>query len=133
MARCYAVPILASLIAAQLSIVLFAPAVLILQLPTVFCLTPGNAVVYAPHMVALGLLGRLEPGSWRSFGLITAGIFGLLFYSLYCDPLWTMVNGISWSVVFVVVTFGPLLMKNIMLRCAVLSFSVVRFIASCVD
>src|SRR5215472_12217529 len=39
MARCFDVPILASLIAAQSSIVLFAPAVLILQLPTVFCLT----------------------------------------------------------------------------------------------
>ena len=36
MARCFDVPILASSIAAQSSIVLFAPAVLILQLPTVF-------------------------------------------------------------------------------------------------
>src|SRR5258708_1449276 len=130
MARCFDVPVLASLIAAQSSIVLFAPAVLILQLPTVFCLTPGNAVVYAPHMVALGLLGRLEPGSWRSFGLITAGIFGLLFYSLYCDPLWTMVNGISWSVAFAVVTFGPLRMKTILVRCAALGFSVALLVAS---
>jgi hypothetical protein len=130
MARCFDVPIFASLVAAQSSIVLFAPAVLILQLPTVFCLTPGNAVVYAPHMVALGLLGRLEPGSWRSFGLITAGIFGLLFYSLYCDPLWTMVNGISWSVAFAVVTFGPLRMKTILVRCAALGSSVALLIAS---
>jgi hypothetical protein len=130
MARCFDVPILASLIAAQSSIVLFAPAVLILQLPTVFCLTPGNAVVYAPHMVALGLLGRLEPGSWRSFGLITAGIFGLLFYSLYCDPLWTMVNGISWSAAFAVVTFGPLRMKTVLVRCAALGFSVALLVAS---
>jgi hypothetical protein len=130
MARCFDVPILASLIAAQSSIVLFAPAVLILQLPTVFCLTPGNAVVYAPHMVALGLLGRLEPGSWRSVGLITAGIFGLLFYSLYCDPLWTMVNGISLSVAFAVVTFGPLHMKTILVRCAALGLSVALLVAS---
>jgi hypothetical protein len=130
MARCFDVPILASLIAAQFSIVLFAPAVLILQLPTVFCLTPGNAVGYAPHMIALGLLGRLEPGSWRSFGLITAGIFGLLFYSLYCDPLWTMVNGISWSVAFAVVTFGPLRMKTILVRCAALGLSVALLVAS---
>jgi hypothetical protein len=130
MARCFDVPILASLIAAQSSIVLFAPAVLILQLPTVFCLTPGNAVVYAPHMAALGLLGRLEPGSWRSFGLITTGIFGLLFYSLYCDPLWTMVNGISWSVAFAVVTFGPLRMKTILVRCAALGLSLALLVAS---
>jgi hypothetical protein len=130
MARCLEVPILASLVAAQSSIMLFAPAVLILHLPTVFCLTPGNAVVYAPHMVALGLLGRLEPGSWRSFGLITAGILGLLFYSLYCDPLWTMVNGISWSVAFVVVTFGPLRMKTILVRCAVLGLSIALLVAS---
>jgi hypothetical protein len=130
MARCFDVPILASLIAAQSSIALFAPAVLILQLPTVFCLTPGNAVVYAPHMLALGLLGRLDPGSWRSFGLITAGIFGLLLYSLYCDPLWTMVNGISWSVAFAVVTFGPLRMKTILVRCAALGLSVALLVAS---
>jgi hypothetical protein len=130
MARCFDVTILASLVAAQSSIVLFAPAVLILQLPTVFCLTPGNAVVYAPHMVALGLLGRLEPGSWRSFGLITAGIFGLLFYSLCCDPLWTMVSGISWSVAFVVVTFGPLRMKTILVRCATLGLSIALLVAS---
>jgi hypothetical protein len=130
MARCFDVPTLTSLIAAQSSIVLFAPAVLILQLPTVFCLMPGNAVVYAPHMVALGLLGRLEPGSSRSFGLITAGIFGLLFYSLYCDPLWTMVNGISWSVAFAVVTFGPLRMKTILMRCAALGLSVALLVAS---
>ena len=130
MARCFDVPILASLVAAQSSIVLFAPAVLMLQLPTVFCLTPGNAVVYAPHMVALGLLGRLEPGSWRSFGLITAGIFGLLFYSLYCDPLWTMVNGISWSAAFAFVTFGPLRVKTILVRCAALGFSVALLVVS---
>src|SRR5262245_43420248 len=130
MARCFDVPNLASLIAAQSSIVLFAPAVLILQLPTVFCLTPGNAVVYAPHMVALGLLGRLEPGSWRSFALITVGIFGLLFYSLYCDPLWTMVNGISWSVAFAVVTFGPLRTKTILVRFAALGLTFALLVAS---
>src|SRR5262245_54290998 len=40
MARCFNLPITASAIAAQLCIVLFAPMVLILGLPTVFCLTP---------------------------------------------------------------------------------------------
>jgi hypothetical protein len=130
MARCFDVPVLASALAAQLCILLFAPTVLIVQLPTNFCITPGNAVVYAPHMICLGLLGRVEPGSWRSFGLIAAGIFGLLFYSLYCDPLWTMVNGISWSVAFAVVTFGPLRVNTILVRCAALGFSVALLAAS---
>ena len=64
MLRCFDVPVVPSAIAAQLCIVLFAPSVLILGLSTVFCLTPGNAVAYAPHLVALGLLARIEPGSW---------------------------------------------------------------------
>jgi hypothetical protein len=130
MARCFDVPVLASALAAQLCILLFAPTVLIVQLPANFCMTPGNAVVYAPHMICLGLLGRLEPGSWRSFGLIAVGIFGLLFYSLYCDPLWTMVNGISWSVAFAVVTFGPLRVKTILVRCAAMGCSVTLLVAS---
>jgi hypothetical protein len=130
MARCFDVPVLASALAAQLCILLFAPTVLIVQLPANFCMTPGNAVVYAPHMICLGLLGRLEPGSWRSFGLISIGIFGLLFYSLYCDPLWTMVNGISWSVAFAVVTFGPLRVKTILVRCAAMGCSVTLLVAS---
>jgi hypothetical protein len=120
MARCFDVGIIASAIAAQACIILFAPTVLVLQLPTVFCLTPGNAVAYAPHMVALGLLARLESGSWRRIGLITAGIFAMLFYSLYCDPLWTMVDGISWSVAFAVVVLGPLRLETIALRSAAL-------------
>jgi hypothetical protein len=84
-ARCFDVPILPSVIAAQLSIVLFAPILFLFQLSTVFTLMVGNAVVYAPYMIALGLLARLEPGSWRNFAMITAAIFGLLFYSVCCD------------------------------------------------
>jgi hypothetical protein len=116
MLRCFDVPVVPSAIAAQLCIVLFAPSVLILGLSTVFCLTPGNAVAYAPHMMALGLLARLEPGSWRTFGLLTAAISALLFYSLCCDPLWTMVDGFSWSVAFAVVTLSPLNLKAILVR-----------------
>jgi hypothetical protein len=130
MARCFDVPVVASLVAAQILVVLFAPAVLILQLPTVFCLTPGNAVVYAPYMVALGLLGRLEPASWRSFALTAAAILGLLLYSIYCDPLWSMVNGISWSIAFAVVTFGPLRIKTVITRCAALACSLALLVAS---
>jgi hypothetical protein len=122
MVRCFDVGVIASAVAAQACIILFAPTVLLLQLPTVFCLSPGNAVAYAPHMVALGLLARLEPGAWRSISLITAGIFAMMFYSLYCDPLWTMVDGISWSVAFAVVVLGPLRLKTIALRLAALGF-----------
>jgi len=125
MARCFDLPMGPSAVAAQLCIVLFAPTVLYLQLLTVFCLTPGDAVVYAPHMIALGLLARLEPGSWRTFGLITAGIFALLLYSLSCDPVWTMISGFSWSVAFAVVTLSPLKPKAILVRGAALGCSLV--------
>jgi hypothetical protein len=125
MLRCFDVPVVPSAIAAQLCIVLFAPSVLVLGLSTVFCLTPGNAVAYAPHMMALGLLARLEPGSWRTFGLLTAAISTLLFYSLFCDPLWTMVDGFSWSVAFAVVTLSPMNVKGILVRGAALGCSLV--------
>jgi hypothetical protein len=121
MARCFEVGIIASVIAAQSCIVLFAPTVLVLQLPTVFCINPGNAVAYAPHMVALGLLARIELGSWRRIALITAVIFSLIFYSLYCDPLWTMVDGISWAVAFAVVVLCPLHLWTIALRAGALA------------
>jgi hypothetical protein len=120
MARCFDVPVVPSAIGAQLCIVLFAPTVLLLQLPTVFCLNAGNAVVFAPYMVALGVLSRLEVGSWRTFGMTTAAIFALLFYSIYCDPLWTMIVAISWSIPFAVITVSPLHLKTILVRGAAL-------------
>jgi hypothetical protein len=125
MARCFDVPVVPSAIGAQLSIVVFAPTAFIFQLATVFCIMTGNAVVYAPHMIALGLLARLEPGSWRGFGLTTAGIFALIFYSLCCDPLWSMVHGIGWAAAFAVVAFGRLHLKTIFVRCAALGCCVV--------
>ena len=134
MARCFDVGVIASAIAAQLCIVLFAPMVLVLKLPTVFCINPGNAVAYAPHMVALGLLARLDPGSWRRILLITAGIFALLFYSLCCDPLWTMVDGISWSVAFAVVVLSPLQLKTVALRAGALACcGIVLFLAGALE
>lgn len=114
-----------SAIGAQLSIILFAPTAFIFQLATVFCIMTGNAVVYAPHMIALGLLARLEPGSWRNFGFTTAGIFALLFYSLCCDPLWRVVHGFGWAASFAVVAFGRLHLKTILVRCATLGCCVV--------
>jgi hypothetical protein len=130
MARCFDVPALPSILAAQSTIVLFAPILLLVHMPTVFCLTPGNAVVYAPHMVALGLLGRVESGPWRNTALATAGISTLLFYSLYCDPLWTLVDGISWALPFAVVTFGSLRWRTILTRCAVLGFCLALLVVS---
>src|SRR5262249_2548292 len=92
MLRCFDVPGVPSASGAELCIILFAPALLILLMPTVFCLTPGNAVVFAPHMVALGLLARIEPGPWRRSAGLAAGVFAMLLLSLYLDPLWSMVS-----------------------------------------
>src|SRR5262249_8490867 len=114
------IPIVPSAIAAQLSIVLFGPFIFLFQLSTVFSLMVGNAVVYAPYMVALGLLARLEPGSWRSFALITASIFALLFYSVCCDPLWSLVCGSSWALPFAIVALSPMRPKGVLVRCAAL-------------
>src|SRR5262245_11553409 len=130
MTRCFDVPIVPSVIAAQLSIVLFAPLLFLFELSTVFSLMVGNAVVYAPYMVALGLLARLEPGSWRSFALITAGIFALLFYSVCCDPLWSIVCCSSWVLPFAIVALSPMRPKAVLLRCATLGCCVVLLAAS---
>src|SRR5258708_25118824 len=130
MMRCFDVPVVPSAIAAQLCILLFARTVLILRMPSNFCLTPGAAVLYAPFMVALGLLTRLEPGSWQRFSLITGGIFLSLLYSVYLDPLWTMVNGISWAVAFGIVTICPFRRKTILLRAGALSCIVVVLVVS---
>src|SRR5262249_20921965 len=130
MMRCFDVPVVPSAIAAQLCIFLFAPALLLVTMPTVFCLTPGNAVVYAPHLIALGLLARIEPGQWRNVVLITAGIFAMLFYSFYVDPLWTAISGFSWAVAFAIVTLAPLRLKPILVRGAALGSFVVLLFAS---
>jgi hypothetical protein len=119
MARCFDVPRLPSIAAAQLSLMLFGPAALALVFAVVYVSIPGLAVVYAPHVLAFGLLARLSPERPQVF-LIGAALFALLFYSLYCDPLWTLVSGIAWIVPFAVVTFSPLRRDTILVRCAVL-------------
>src|SRR5262249_41722714 len=119
MARCFDLPRLPSVVAAQLSVMLFGPAVAALALTVTFLLIPGLAVVYAPHLVAFGLLARLSP-EWPRVFIIAGGIFVLLLYSLYCDPLWTMVSGLAWVIPFGVVTFSPLHRRAILVRCAVL-------------
>jgi hypothetical protein len=95
MARCFDVPRLPSIAAAQLSLMLFGPAALALGFAVVYVSIPGLAVIYAPHLLAFGLLARLSPQRPQVF-LIGTALFALLFYSLYCDPLWTMVSGIAW-------------------------------------
>jgi hypothetical protein len=119
MARLFDLPRLPSIIAAQLGIMLFGVAARALAFPPVFVSIPGLAVVYAPHLLALGLLARVSPNRPRVF-IIAAAILVLLLYSLYCDPLWTMVSGVAWIVPFGVVTFGPLHRDTILVRCAVL-------------
>src|SRR5499427_3742481 len=119
MARLFDLPRLPSVVAAQLSIMLFAPAARAMALSVVFVSIPGLAVVYAPHLLAFGLLARVSPNRPQVF-IIAGGILALLFYSLYCDPLWTMVSGAAWIVPFGVVTFGPLHRDTILVRCEVL-------------
>ena len=120
MARLFDLPRLPSIIAAQLSIMLFAPAAKALAFAAVFISIPGLAVVYAPHLLALGLLARLSPKRPQVF-IFAAGILMLLFYSLYCDPLWTMVSGVAWIVPFGVVAFAWPRRDKILVRCAVLA------------
>jgi hypothetical protein len=130
MSRCFDVPVVPSAIAAQASVLLFAPMLFPLQLSTVFTLMVGNAVVYAPYMLALGLLARLEPGSMRAFILITAGISALLFYSICCDPLWSIVNGSAWAVPFAIVAISPMRARTVFLRCAALGCCLVLLLLS---
>src|ERR1700745_2521383 len=119
MARCFDLPSLPSIIAAQLSIMLFEPAVRTLVFMLNFASIPGLAIVYAPHLVAFGLLARLSPERPQMW-FIASGLLALLFYSLYCDPLWTVVSGLAWIVPFAVVTFSAGRRDIILARCAVL-------------
>ena len=130
MARCFDVPVLPSIIGAQLSIILFGPLAFLLTVYQVFWINPGIAVVYAPHLVALGILGRLEPGRIKHFILATGGIFILLLYSLSCDPLWTMISGIGLVAAFAVVALSPLRIRPILVRCAALGCCVVLLLIS---
>jgi hypothetical protein len=133
MARCFDLPRLPSAVAAQPSIMLFGPTVLALSFPVVFCSIPGLAMVYAPHVLAFGLLARLSPKRPQVL-LIGGGLLALLFYSLYCDPLWTMVSGLAWVVPFSVVTFTPLRRDTIIVRCSVLGiFVAALFLSGALD
>jgi hypothetical protein len=118
-ARCFDLPVLPSILAAQSCMVLFGPTVLILGFGVVFSVIPGLAVLYALHLLAVGLLNRLQPVR-SQFVPITGGILLLVCWSLYADPLWSMVSGIAWIVAFAVVTFATLRWNAILIRCAAL-------------
>src|SRR5262249_43344229 len=44
--------------------------------------------------------------------------------------LWSMVNGVSWAAPFAVVTFGPLHLRTVLVRCAALTCSFALLIVS---
>jgi hypothetical protein len=129
MARCFEVPRVPSIIAAQFTVLIFTPVVLMLAFAPNFVSIPGLAVVYAPHLLAFGLLARLSPERPQMW-FIAGGLLGLLFYSLYCDPLWTAVSGLAWIVPFAVVTFSAARRDIILVRCAVLGGCVVVLLLS---
>src|SRR5262245_57031230 len=131
MARCFDVPVLPSIVAAQLVIVLFGPLVRILLLfYQVFWINPGNAVVYGAQLAALGILGRIDPGPIRNFALAVGGVFALLLYSIACDPLWSVISGIGLLAAFATVALAPLRVRPIVLRCMALACCLVLLLAS---
>jgi hypothetical protein len=130
MARCFDLSPLPSIIAAQLSLVLFGPLGPLLTFTASFILLTGMAAVYAPYIAALGLLARLGLGRIRDFVWYTAGITALIFYSLCCDPLWSVVGAISWAVPFAVVALRPADLKATLIRCAALGVSLALLLVS---
>src|SRR5215813_1427718 len=130
MARCFDLSPLPSIIAAQLSLVLFGPLGPLLTFTASFILLTGMAGVYAPYIAALGLLARLDPGRIGDFVWYTAGITALISYSLCCDPLWSVVGAISWAVPFVVVALSPLRLKAMLIRCAALGVTLALLLVS---
>jgi hypothetical protein len=124
------VPVLPSIVAAQLSIILFGPLAYLFVFYQVFWINPGVAVVYAAPLIALGVLGRLQPGRMRNFILATGGIFALLLYSLICDPLWAMISGISILGAFAVVALSPLRVRPILVRSAALGCCLLLLLGS---
>jgi hypothetical protein len=120
MARCFDIPILPSIMAAQAVIILFGPLVRLLLFYQVFWINPGTVVVYAAPLMALGAFSRLQENRIDSFIVVTFVMFALFLYSLSCDPLWTMINGIGLLAAFAVVTLSPLRVRPILIRCAAL-------------
>src|SRR5262245_5670365 len=121
MARCFDVPIVPSAVAAQASILLFAPGIFIAHTPTNFCLTPADAVTYAPYMVALGVLARVRDENPYTVAAKAVVIAALVLYSIYCDPLFTLIAAFSWAPAFAVVALGGGSTRAVVWRMAALA------------
>lgn len=121
MCRCFDLAVVPSAIAAQLCIALFAPAVFVIHTPTNFCLSPVDAVVYAPYLIAFGLVARLRPGSRPALAPTALSVSALILYSVYADPLFTMIPAVTWVLPFLVVVFWPFEKKAMVLRMAALA------------
>jgi len=151
MSRCFDVPLVPSIIAAQLVIVMFPPlARLVLVFYEMLWLNPGIAIVYAAPLLALGLLARLNTGRTKKlpgkgfsitnffrmkliskdFIYITGGVFAFLLYGICCDPLWMGISGIALLGAFIAVAFIPFDLGGVLLRCAALCCCLVLLIAS---
>ena len=120
MARCFDVPVLPSIMAAQLSIVLFGPLAYLLIFYQVFWINPGIAVVYAPQLVALGIIARLEPGRIRDFIFVSGSRIRIA--SLQSDLRSALDHDQRhrFAAAFAVVTLSPLRVRPILIRCAAL-------------
>src|SRR5262245_8168053 len=130
MARCFDLAPVPSAIAAQMCLVLFGPLLPLARFTTVFSLATGFAVVYAPLILALGVLARIEAVRLAKFAFHTAILLSLFLYSIYCDPLWSLIGGISWSAGFAAVAFSPLRLQTIVARCAALGLCGAVLLAS---
>src|SRR5262249_2714411 len=57
----------------------------------------------------------------RQFALVTLGMIACLLYSIYCDPAFTMIPAISWSVAFATVVLHPLRLDDVAIRAAAIA------------
>jgi hypothetical protein len=131
MARCFEAPLVPSIIAAQLVIVLAAPLVRVMGMfYQMLWLNPGLATIYGASLAALGVFASLHPGRVRSFIYAAGGVFGLLLYGICCDPFWIVISGLGLAGGFAVVLFFPWGLRQILFRAAVLGSSATLLAAS---
>jgi len=107
-----------SIIAAQLSIMLFAPAVRTLAFMLNFDSIPGTGRRLCAASAGVRPAGAASPERPQVW-FIAGGLLACC-SSLYCDPLWTGVSGLAWIVPFAVVTFSPARRDTILARFAAL-------------
>jgi hypothetical protein len=156
MARCFEVPVLPSIIAAQLVIVLLPPLVRVTgTFYQMLWLDPGIATVYAIPMVALGIFARLDTGyadkflgkalvrgnsvfsssifsnpATKNFLLVTGGVFAWLLYGIFSDPFWMAISGIALVGAFAVVMLSEFRTRAIVRRFLVLGCCLALLLAS---